>query len=280
MARLIVLWVTLFILPALSWTISAYMDLVHPPRWTTDIGDAYLVKDGEIQDAYYNALGSCLNKPVPTNVTRTPFSITDGSLRFAFVNRSRGGEDTGEFRIDMYFKQDPWGLNKDFDSPVWMKRMQFWHGFSTGDACTVPMDLRTRLKDPNNTSVIESLEGLNVTFGLQVINYRGESIHPFEQVDQVCHPRHLPLHLFVDLTCSQCAYVTLTLKDTDAPKGTDSNPAMCNRVNLDYFYGGETAVVTEGSPEPTNTDSSALVNIPTPGAVYIICGLAVYLLAQ
>jgi hypothetical protein len=55
---------------------------------------------------------------------------------------------------------------------------------------------------------------------------------------------------------------------------------MCNRVNLDYFYGGETAVVTEGSPEPTDADSSALVNFPPPAALYIFCGLIVYLLAQ
>lgn len=280
MAWHLFLWITLFILPALTWTIPAYMDLVHPPRWTTDIGDAYLVKDGEIQDAYYNALGSCLNKPVPTNVTRTPFPITDGSLRFAFVNRSRGGEDTGQFRIDMYFKQDPWGLNKDFDTPAWMKRMQFWHDFSTGDTCTVPMDMRTRLKDPTNTTVIESLDGLNVTFSLQVINYRSTRTYPFEQVDQVCHERRLPFLFFVDLTCSQCAYVTLTLNDTDVPYGTDSNPAMCNRVNLDYFYGGETAVVTEGSPEPTDTDSSASVNSPTRAALYSFYGLVVYLLSR
>lgn len=172
-----------------AWTIPAYMDLVYPKRWTTDIGDAYLVKDGEQQDGASNSVGSCLNKEVPKNVTRSLFPITGGNLRFAFVNESRGdgsSDDTGKFRIDMYFLAEPERTNPDFDDIVWMKRMEFWYGFTTGDECVVPMDMTTRLKDPGNQTAVDSLEGLNVTLTWQIRNIRNYKV--FEQVDQVCLP--------------------------------------------------------------------------------------------
>lgn len=172
----------LFATPIHSWTTSAYMDLIWPPRWETDIGDAYLIKHGERQAGYANSLGSCLNKEVPHNVTRTPFPITGGFLRFAFVNMSDTW--TGhKFSIDMYFSNEPRNSNDAFISGG-VKRMRWWEGFANGSTCAIPMNMLDRVKDPSNATAVASLKGLNVTFALQVHDF--ENYYTvFEQVDQV-----------------------------------------------------------------------------------------------
>jgi len=166
------------------------MNLVSPPRLTTGIGDAYMVKDGIIQPGSANHLGSCLNKPTPANVTRTPFPITGGELRFEFVNNSAGPPDE-KFSIDMYFTDD----NADYSSNGFfrwggLKRMQYWENFETGWSCSVPMDMTDRLRQPGNATAVTMLDGLNVTFALLIGDLRNGSDgwggNLFEEVDQVC----------------------------------------------------------------------------------------------
>jgi hypothetical protein len=179
--RLLQLPLLVFVTPCLSWTVPAYMDLVWPPRWTTDIGDAYIVKNGERQPGYTNDLGSCLNKPVPRNVSRTKFPLRGGAIKFAFVNNSQ--VDTGDqFSVDMYFADEPYNKNPYFRAGG-LKRMASWGDFATGMTCSVPVEIFTRLKDPSNPTSLDSLDGYNVTFAL-LINVNRLGSH-FERVDQV-----------------------------------------------------------------------------------------------
>jgi len=159
------------------------MNLVSPPRLTTGIGDAYIVKNGEIQEGYTNHLGSCLNKLTPANITRTPFPITGGELRFAFVNNSAGPPDE-RFSIDMYFTDD----DADYSSTGsfrWggLKRMLSWENFETGWSCSVPLEMKGRLRQPENATAVAMLNGLNVTFALLIQSSRNSGL--FEEVDQV-----------------------------------------------------------------------------------------------
>lgn len=233
-----------------AWTIPAYMDLVSPPRLTMGIGDAYLIKNGEKQEGYTNSLGSCLNKQTPENVKRTPFPITGGHIKFAFVNESETW--TGdEFTVDMYFTDDPWGENKSFRHGG-LKRMQTWSSFKTGMTCTVPMDMRIRLSKGEDADAIETWEGLNITFALQVKAHRGYKV--FEQVDQVSLDFLLTgyEHMLIG-DAKQCAYVTLTLDEGKSKRTTEEE--MCSRVNLDYFegdadYPGKDDDTISTSPDP------------------------------
>jgi hypothetical protein len=138
------------------------MNLISPPRWTTEIGDAYMIKAGAIQPGYTNSLGSCLNKPTPlnVNVTRTPFPISGGSLVFGFVNdtASPNPDPTDEkFWIDMYFTDD----NADRSANsffIWggvIRRMQFRQGFETGWSCSVGFNMTSRLRQPGNESAVQ-----------------------------------------------------------------------------------------------------------------------------
>ncbi|CAH0032808.1 unnamed protein product [Clonostachys rhizophaga] len=241
---------------ARAWTVPAYMDLASPPRWTTDIGDQYLVKNGEFQKGFVNAEASCMHKPVPTNVTRSYFPITGGSIRFDFVNLTT--VSTGDaFLIDMYFNDDPWGENPDFKSGS-LKRMQWWRGFGNGMSCHVPVDMTERLTDPTNQTAIASLEGLNVTFALQIQDYRNNS-GVFEQVDQ-------------------CAYVTLTSNTTLIPNDTLSSrelteEEMCGRVNLDKL--GTTTTVAATPSATSKTESKAARQLPI--SLTALCGLSTIL---
>jgi hypothetical protein len=198
------------------------MDLIFPPRWTTDIGDAYIVKAGAIQPGYTNSLGSCLNKPTPLNVTRTLFPISGGSLIFGFVNdtASPNLDPTDEkFWIDMYLTDN----NADY-SPnsffmwgnIW-KRMEFWQGFETGWSCTVGFDMMGQLRQPGNESAVQLLEGMNVTIALLVSVGRGPfrgdpnwAGNTWEEVDQVCFFSSLFLIFFPSLF-RQRARITLTI---------------------------------------------------------------------
>jgi hypothetical protein len=248
------------------------MNLISPPRWTTDIGDAYMIKAGVIQPGYSNSLGSCLNKPTPLNVTRAPFPISGGSLVFGFVNdtASPSPDPTDEkFWIDMYFTDD----NADYSSNSFFKwglirRMEYWQGFETGWSCTMGFNMTSRLRQPGNESALRLLEGMDVTIALLVSVGRG----PFrgdpnwaggtwEEVDQVCFSLSsfpssffysfcflFPFLLWRERTngMGQCAYVTLTSNTRSAKRELrprDENQDMCNRVNLDYF----------GTPTPTTS---------------------------
>ncbi|CZT46609.1 uncharacterized protein RSE6_07061 [Rhynchosporium secalis] len=62
------------------------LDLIHPPRWTRDIGDRYRFKAGHEQEGYINSAMSCLNKPSLLNVTRAPFPFSGCSLVLEFVS--------------------------------------------------------------------------------------------------------------------------------------------------------------------------------------------------
>ena len=190
--------------PCTSWTTSAYMNLVSPPRWTTDVGDAYMIKAGVIQPGYSNHLGSCLNKPTPLNVTRHPFPISGGSLVFGFVNdtASPNPDPTDEkFKIDMYFTDDKVNYSPDyfFRWGGLVRRMEYWQGFETGWSCAVGFNMTSLLRQPGNESAVQLLEGMNLTIALLVSvgrgPYRGDpnwAGNTWEEVDQVCIPYHFP----------------------------------------------------------------------------------------
>jgi len=189
--------------PCTSWTTSAYMNLISPPRWTTDIGDAYIVKAGVNQPGYTNHLGSCLNKASPLNVTRSLFPISGGSLVFGFVNDTTSPNPDPpdeKFSIDMYFADD----NADYSDNsffVWgdvIRRMQLWQGFETGWRCNVGFNMTSALRQPGNESSVALLEGMNVTIALLVSVGRGPfgkdpnwAGNMWEEVDQVCFPINL-----------------------------------------------------------------------------------------
>jgi len=173
------------------------MNLISPPRWTTDIGDAYIIKAGQSQEGYTNHLGSCLNKPVPQNVTRTPFPISGGSFIFDFVNDTAASnpDPTDEkFMIDMYISGDSSLYESDsFFRTGGLKRMQFWQGFKTGWKCEVGFDMTSRLRQPGNETALQLMEGLNVTIAMLISvgrgPYRGDpkwAGNVWEEVDQVC----------------------------------------------------------------------------------------------
>jgi hypothetical protein len=173
------------------------MNLISPPRWTTDIGDAYIIKAGQIQDGYTNHLGSCLNKPVPSNVTRTFYPISGGSLVFGFLNDTAAPnpDPTDEkFTIDMYISGPPATYEDDsFFRSGGLKRMRYWQGFQTGWKCEVPFDMTSRLRQPGNQTALQLMEGMNVTIALLVSvgrgPYRGDpnwTGNVWEEVDQVC----------------------------------------------------------------------------------------------
>lgn len=191
--------------PCTSWTTSAYMNLVSPPRWTTDIGDAYIVKAGVRQPGYANHMGSCLNKPTPSNVTRTPFPISGGSLIFSFVNdtASPNPDPTNEsFAIDMYFTDDHVNYSPDyfFRWGGLVRRMTSWQGFETGWTCNVPFDMTSMLRQPGNETAVRLLEGFNLTIAL-LVTARRSPWNIYEEVDQVCFtlpvlPLSFPLRFF------------------------------------------------------------------------------------
>jgi hypothetical protein len=176
---------------------SAYMNLISPPHWTTDIGDAYMIKAGVAQPGFGNHLGSCLNKPTPLNIARTPFPIFGGSLVFGFVNdtASPNPDPTDEkIWIDMYFTDD----NADYSPNSFFNwgniiRMEFWQGFETGWACKVAFNMTSRLRQPGNETAVGLLEGMNLMIALLVSVGRGPLIgdpnwqgNTWEEVDQVC----------------------------------------------------------------------------------------------
>ena len=115
-----------FATPCNSWNSSAYMNLMSPSRWTTEPGDTYIIKAGEIQEGYTNAQPSCLNRPVPPNVTRRLFPVSGGSLVFGFVNdtSSANPDPTDEkFWLDMYLTIDDQNeatYSDDFFHQVWL----------------------------------------------------------------------------------------------------------------------------------------------------------------
>ncbi|KAH8807271.1 hypothetical protein F5884DRAFT_339721 [Xylogone sp. PMI_703] len=238
--------------PGTSWTTSAYMNLVVPPRWTTDIGDAYMVKAGVTQPGAANHLGSCLNKRTPANVTRSLFPASGGSLVFSFTNNtaSPSPDPTDEkFSIDMYFTDDHVDYSPDyfFRWGNLVRRMEFWQGFETGWTCSVPFDMTSLLRQPDNETAVGLLDGMNMTIALLVSvgrgPYRGDPNWGgtvWEEVDQVCF---------------SCAYITLTTNKTSSKRQLmlrDENQDMCNRVNLDYFGSSTTS-----SALPTATGSLA-----------------------
>ncbi|KAH7317592.1 hypothetical protein BKA65DRAFT_514789 [Rhexocercosporidium sp. MPI-PUGE-AT-0058] len=243
-AALVIVLVT----PCASWTSSAYMDLISPPRWTTDVGDRYMIKAGEIQPGFTNSLTSCLNEPTPLNVTRSLFPISGGSLVFGFVNDtiSPNPDPTDEkFWLDLYLTDDKADYSDDyfFKFGNQFRRMEFWQGFRTGWSCSVGFNMTSQLRQPTNETAMGLLEGMNITIALLIKlgrgPYRGDPNWAGNTWDEV----------------HQCAYVTLT-SDTASSKREleqrDENQDMCNRVNLDWFR----TPTTSASGFPTMTSSA------------------------
>jgi hypothetical protein len=76
---------------------------------TTEPGVTYIIKAGEIQAGYTNALSSCLNRFVPPIVTRTLFPASGGSLVFGFVNDTSSANPNptdGKWWLDMLLTTD------------------------------------------------------------------------------------------------------------------------------------------------------------------------------
>ncbi|PVH79357.1 hypothetical protein DL98DRAFT_516129 [Cadophora sp. DSE1049] len=257
---MLVALILLLATPCISWTSSAYMNLISPPRWTTEPGDTYIIKAGEIQEGYTNAQSSCLNRPTPSNVTRTPFPISGGSLVFGFVNdtASLNPDPTDEkFWLDLYLTTDDQteGIYSDdyfFKFGNQFRRMQFWQGFQTGWTCSVGFNMTSQLKQPMNETAVGLLEGMNITIALLIKlgrgPYRGDPNWAGNTWDEV----------------HQCAYVTLTSETGGTKRGLekrDDNEDMCNRVNLDWFRNQNPTVTglptTTSSANPSETSSVA-----------------------
>lgn len=87
-------------LPCVSWTVPADMDLPWPSRWKAAPGDRYMTKYGTLLSPNY--LDSCLNQPVPNNVTRGRFPVQNGRTIFDLVNKTSGNPSGDSFSMDLY----------------------------------------------------------------------------------------------------------------------------------------------------------------------------------
>lgn len=177
---------------------SAYMNLISPPLWTTDIGGDYNVKAGISQPGFF---AGCLNKPNPLKLNS--YSLPDiGRLpHFEFVNNTASPTPDPvdeKFWIDMYLTDRESDTGRDsffkWDQYVWggARRMKYWQGLETGWRCSVPLDMKSRLKQPGNETAVGLLEGMNITIALLTMlgrgPYRGDlnwSGDNWEEVDQV-----------------------------------------------------------------------------------------------
>jgi hypothetical protein len=176
-----------------------------------------------------NNLDSCLNQPVPDNVTRVPFPVQNGRAIFDLVNKTSGGVLDDSFFIDLYLPH-LWyqylpstdyntGVQNTYQKSQTMWRWNGWQNFVDGKKCYLPLNMTEMIVDKDNNALSASdLEGLHVTLTFQIMN--GRNYRAFEQVDEV------------DFTITrtsewdrtnhgQCAYVTLTNEDLHPPSNGD-----------------------------------------------------------
>ncbi|KAK7943089.1 phosphatase activator protein [Apiospora aurea] len=162
--------------PAAAWTIPSYVELGWPQPQRED----YLRKAGVAQTGYTNSLGSCLNYPVPSNITRIPFPVRGGRLQFDMVNST--GEFSDHYMSVFFYLGHLWadgGFRKKHNFERF--RMQ---NFRTGPNCTEPIDMveRVMYEDERNVTSEAEILGLNVTFALLFDDITGrysqyESVH-------------------------------------------------------------------------------------------------------
>ena len=158
-----------FTWPCVSWTVPTYMDLAWPPRH----GDAYIYQNGSFLSPSH--LDSCLNKRVPSNVSRISFPIHGSRLQFDLVNGSSGPSDES-YNVDMYLPH--LHLNSG-ERGTYKYRFTRWSPFensTAGFSCSQPLNMTHLIRDKNDGYLRdEDLAGLDVTIALlfQVIrNYR------------------------------------------------------------------------------------------------------------
>ncbi|KAK8045025.1 hypothetical protein PG993_005049 [Apiospora rasikravindrae] len=164
--------------PAAAWTIPAYVELGWPQPQRED----YLRKAGVAQDGYTNSLGSCLNYPVPANITRIPFPVRGGRLQFDMVNST--GAFSDHYMSVFFYLGHLWadgGFRKKHNFERF--RMQ---NFRTGPNCTEPIDMveRVMYEDERNVTSEAEIIGLNVTFALLFEDITGR-YSEYERVDQL-----------------------------------------------------------------------------------------------
>lgn len=70
----------------------------------------------------------------------------------------------------MYFTDDnaDYSPNSFFNWGNIIMRMEFWQGFETGWTCNLGFNMTSRLRQPGDESVVELLEGMDLTIALLV----------------------------------------------------------------------------------------------------------------
>ncbi|KAF2261223.1 hypothetical protein CC78DRAFT_361223 [Lojkania enalia] len=243
--------------PCLSWTIQTYMFLISPPRLTTPPGDRYMTRNGTFLSPNY--LDSCINRPVPQNITRSKFAVTNGRMIFSITNGSKtaisGGGDrrspwTETFRMDLGLVHlwhtylgppgsPPYntGVKGTYRHKQTMWRWSSWQNLPDSGKCYIPLNMTTMVVDKDRNALSASdLVGLNVTLGLAVMDTRNYGV--FEEVHQ-------------------CSYVTLVDDAEGQDRQGDSIP-HCDSYNpKSPFAPCPTCASNTASKSPSPTSSIA-----------------------
>lgn len=169
------------------------MDLAWPSRLTTAPGDRYMTRNGTPVDIGF--LTSCLNQPVPPNVTRARFPVQNGRVVFNLVNKTDTNSGSGGFSIDFYMPH-LWyknlkpthyntGVQNTYKSRFNLQRWSGFKNFVNDKKCYIPLSMTDYIVDKDGKALSASdLVGLNVTLNFQIVD--GRNYRAFEQVDEVC----------------------------------------------------------------------------------------------
>ena len=129
-----------------------------------------MTKDGTFLSPNY--LDSCLNQPVPNNVTRGQFPVQNGRAIFDLVNKTDGNPSGDAFAMDLYLAH-LWyqylnttsyntGVQSTYQKKYTMWRFGGWRNLANGKKCFIPLNMTDMIVDKNKKPLTASdLVGLN-----------------------------------------------------------------------------------------------------------------------
>jgi hypothetical protein len=164
------------------------MDLSWPMRWTDPPGDRYMTKNGTFLSPNY--LDSCLNQPVPSNVSRQLFPAQNGYPIFDLVNQDNSVYNIG---VDMsvnhlwyeYGDLESYntGVQSTYKSAFAQRSWAAQRKYVNGSKCYLPLDMTKWVVDKDGNSLTASdLVGLNVTIAVNI--WVGRNYTTLDVVDE------------------------------------------------------------------------------------------------
>jgi hypothetical protein len=168
------------------------MDLSRPMRWTAAPGDRYMSMNGTFLSPNY--LNSCLNQPVPSNVSRSLFPVQNGYAIFDLYNQGNiKSNPNNTFAIHLYLPH-LWyqylaptdyntGVQNTYKKAQTLWSWDGWQNFVQGKQCSIPINMTEMIVDKDGNRLKASdLVGLNVTLAIQIMDVRYYGV--FEEVDE------------------------------------------------------------------------------------------------